>query len=475
VKHNTVSKKDIPFIMAGLMMALLMASLDSTIVGTALPKIATELHGIQHYTWPVTAYMLSSTIALLIGGKFADIYGRRKVFMFGIVTFIATSILCGLAQSMDQLIIFRGLQGIGGGLLSSITFVIVGDLFSSRDRGKYMGVLASMFALASVIGPYLGGFITDNLDWRWVFYINIPFGLLSMALLWVKLPNFRSDKAMPHVDYSGIVAVSIGVVPLLLALSWGGSEIKWDSLELIGMMSVSIVALVAFILIERKAKEPILPLSVFSKRTFNIASLGSAMASFVMMAAIMAITLFAQGVKGLSATVSGQVLTPAVLVLALTAIMTGRTISKTGKYRLMGIAGFTITCIGSWLLTNITPTTSLDELYLFSAVFGMGVGLTMPVFSIAIQNVFEPHERATATASNRFLTNIGGTLGLAALNNIIAAALIGGFHPSLLTSSLQGAFWLCAVISAIGIVVAIFLKEVPLKTHDALVQVSAEG
>jgi len=475
VSHNTVTKRDIPFIMVGLMMALLMASLDSTIVGTALPKIAVQLHGLQHYTWPVTAYMLSSTISLLIFGKFADIYGRRKVFMFGIVTFIATSMLCGLAQSMDQLIIFRGMQGIGGGVLTSITFIIVGDLFSSRERGKYMGILASMFALASVIGPYLGGFITDNLDWRWVFYINIPFGVISMALLWLKLPNFRSDKAKPHVDYLGIVAITIGVVPLLLALSWGGSEIKWDSLELFAMVSVSIVALAAFVLLERKAKEPILPLAVFSKRTFNIATLGSAMASFIMMAAIMAITLFAQGVKGLSATTSGQVLTPAVLVLALMAIVTGRTITKTGKYRLLGIIGFIICTVGCWLMTSITATTSLEELYVYSAVFGMGIGLTMPVFGIAIQNVFDPHERATATASNRFLTNIGGTLGLAVLNNIIAAALIGGFHAAQLASDLQSAFWICTFISLAGIAVAFMLKEVPLRTHDAMVQVSPEG
>jgi EmrB/QacA subfamily drug resistance transporter len=475
MKTNTVNRKDIPFIMLGLMMALLMASLDSTIVSTALPTIAVELDGVQHFTWPVTAYMLSSTIALLIFGKLADIYGRRKVFLFGIITFILTSVLCGMAQTMDQLIIFRGLQGIGGGAISSVTFIIVGDLFSSRERGKYMGILASMFALASVIGPFLGGFITDNLDWRWVFYVNVPFGVLSFILMFVKLPNFRSEHVKPHIDYLGIGAVSLGVVPLLLAISWGGSEIAWGSMEMIAMISVSIVSLIAFVWLESRAVEPILPLRIFKKPTFNIATLCSAMAFFVMMGAIMAITLYAQGVKGMSATASGQVLTPAVLVLALVSIMTGRTISTTGKYRIFGIVGFGVTCVGAWLLSGISMSTPIVNLYLYSAVLGAGIGLTMPVFSIAIQNVFEPHERATATASNRFLSNIGGTLGLAALNNIIAGALVGGFHPSTLLTSLQGAFLLCMAVSVIGLIIAVFLKEVPLKTHDAMVQVGTEA
>lgn len=474
MKSNTVRRKDIPFIMLGLMMALLMASLDGTIVATALPTISVDLDGVEHYTWPVTAYMLSSTIALLVFGKLSDIYGRKRVFIFGLVTFIIASILCGMSQTMDQLIIFRGLQGIGGGALSSITFIIVGDLFSSRERGKYMGILASMFALASVIGPFLGGFITDNLDWRWVFYVNVPFGLLSLFIMYFKLPNFRSENAKPHIDYLGIGAVSLGVVPLLLALSWGGSEIAWRSIEMVAMVSVSVVALVAFIWLERRAIEPVLPLRVFSKRTFNVATLGSALASFMMMGAIMAITLYAQGVKGLDATTSGQVLTPAVLALALVSILTGRTISRTGKYRWFAIIGFGVSCVGAWLLSGISMETPLSELYLYSAILCIGIGMTMPVFSIAIQNVFEPSERATATASNRFLSNIGGTLGLAALNNIIAASLIGGFHPATLLSSLQDAFLLCLGISAIGLIVSLFLKEAPLRTHDAMVQVSAE-
>ena len=472
---NVVKRKDIPFIMLGLMMALLMASLDSTIVGTALPTIAMDLGGVEHYTWPVTAYMLSFTISLLIFGKLSDIYGRRSMFLLGLAIFILTSILCGMSQTMDQLIIFRGLQGIGGGAISSITFIIVGDLFSSRERGRYMGILASMFALASVIGPYLGGFITDNLDWRWVFYVNVPFGILSMALLYLKLPNFRSDHAKPHIDYVGIGAVSLGIVPLLLAVSWGGSELAWDSWEILTMVGISGASLVFFIWWEGRAKEPVLPLQVFRNSTFNVATLASALASFLMMGAIIAITLYAQGVLGLDATTSGQVLTPGVLSLALVAIITGRTISRTGKYRLFAIVGFAVCSLGAWLLSGIEMDTPMELLYLYSAVLCIGVGMTMPVFSIAIQNVFDPHERATATASNRFLGNIGGTLGLSVLNSIIAASLVGGFQPEALLSSLQEAFWLCLGVSLAGlVVVALFLKEVPLRSHDAMVHVSTE-
>ena len=364
-----MSNRKITGIMVSVMISLLLAALDSTIVGTAMPKIIGELHGMERYSWPFTAYMLFSTLAIVIFGRLSDVYGRKPVFLFGILFFLFSSALCGLSRSMLQLIIFRGMQGIGGGVLVSSAFIIVGQLFTPRERGKYMGLLVSMFGLASVLGPAVGGLITDHLSWRWVFYVNLPLGAVACTLVVILLPHLPPVAGRKQVDYWGALLLLAALLPLFLALTWADTAYPWLSVQIIGLLLFSALMFLLFFSAERKAVLPILPLSLFDNSIFAVSVVTMFLSSAVMFCGIIYIPLFVQGVLGASATSSGMVTTPMMLGLTVSAIVTGRIISKTGRYKALALISFCIAGLSLLLLSSMNMrTTAVDRPFLLSAV-----------------------------------------------------------------------------------------------------------
>jgi EmrB/QacA subfamily drug resistance transporter len=418
-----MSKRKITGIMISIMISLLLAALDSTIVGTAMPKIIGELHGMERYSWPFTAYMLFSTLAIVVFGRLSDLYGRKPVFLFGILFFLFSSALCGLSQSMLQLIIFRGMQGIGGGVLVSSAFIIVGQLFPPRERGKYMGLLVSMFGLASVLGPAVGGLITDHLSWRWVFYVNLPLGAVACALVVILLPHLPPVTGRKQVDYWGALLLLFALFPLFLALTWAGTEYPWLSAQIIGLLALSGLMFGLLFIAERKAVLPILPLSLFDNPIFAVSVIAMFLSSAVMFCGIIYIPLFVQAVLGASATSSGMVTTPMMLGLTVSAIVTGRIISKTGRYKALALSSFCIAGLSLLLLSRMHTRTTLSMVLFYSALFGIGSGMVMPSFNIAVQNAFSLRELALVSSSMQFFRNMGATIGTSVFGYVMSATM----------------------------------------------------
>ncbi len=412
--------------MISIMISLLLAALDSTIVGTAMPKIIGELHGMERYSWPFTAYMLFSTLAIVVFGRLSDLYGRKPVFLFGILFFLFSSALCGLSRSMLQLIIFRGLQGIGGGVLVSSVFIIVGELFPPRERGKYMGLLVSMFGLASVLGPAVGGLITDHLSWRWVFYVNLPLGAVACALVVILLPHLPPLVGRRQVDYRGALFLLLALLPLFLALTWADTEYPWLSIQIIGLLALSALMFGLLFSAERKAVQPILPLSLFRNSIFTVSVLTMFLSSAVMFCGIIYIPLFVQGVLGASATSSGMVTTPMMLGLTFSAILTGRIISRSGRYKALALISFCIAGLSLLLLSRMNMKTTLSIVLFYSALFGIGSGIVMPSFNLAVQNAFPLRELALVTSSMQFYRNMGATIGTSVFGYVMNATMKKG-------------------------------------------------
>ena len=421
-----MNNRGIAGIMVSIMISLLLAALDSTIVGTAMPKIIGELHGMERYSWPFTAYMLFSTLAIVVFGRLSDLYGRKPVFLFGILFFLFSSALCGLSRSMLQLIIFRGLQGIGGGVLVSSSFIVVGELFPPRERGKYMGLLVSMFGLASVLGPAVGGLITDHLSWRWVFYVNLPLGAIACALAVLLLPRLRPVAVRKQVDYWGALFLLLALLPLFLALTWADTEYPWVSIQIIGLLALSVLMFALLFSAERKAVQPVLPLALFRNSIFTVSAVAMFLSSAVMFCGIVYIPLFVQGVLGASATNSGMVTTPMMLGLTFSAILTGRIISRTGRYKALALISFCIAGASLLLLSRMNATTAASHVLLYSALFGIGSGIVMPSFNIAVQNAFSLRELALVSSSMQFFRNMGATIGTSVFGYVMSATMKSG-------------------------------------------------
>jgi len=405
--HYGLAKDQINLVMVGLMVGLLVAAFDYSIMAIAMPKVINSLNGMEYYVWPFTSYMLSSTIAIILFGKLSDIYGRKHVLIAGIITFVITSIMCGFATNMFELILFRGFQGIGGGILISLPFIVVGEIFGSRERAKYMGILASVFGLADVLGPILGGVITDTFGWRWVFFINVPVGISAVTMILYSLPNFKLPDVKKVIDYSGIITFTLALSSLFLAITLAGDLNKYPLADMAGLLVFSVVMFTLFVLAEKKAVEPILPLSLFKNSIFNVSSLESFLASALMFCGIIYIPLFAQGVLGMSATNSGLIMIPMLLSLTITSIITGQIISMTGKYKKLVIAEFVITGIGVGLLATMNENTPYYLLLFYSTVLGIGSGMAYNIFNVAVQNAFTLREIGIVTASMRFFRNVG--------------------------------------------------------------------
>jgi EmrB/QacA subfamily drug resistance transporter len=429
---GSLPKKQLILTLIGVMLAMFMGALDQTIVGTAMPRIVSDLGGFSQYTWITTIYIITSAIAIPITGKLTDMYGRKYFYIAGLVIFTIASLLSGFSNSMIMLIIWRGIQGIGGGIMMANAFIVIGDLYPPAERGKFMGYVSSIFAISSVIGPLLGGFITDTISWHWVFFVNIPIGVIILLLFVFYFPDIKPDLAKHRIDYLGITALILTVVPLMLVLSWGGSEYPWNSPQIIGISALSIVMLVLFILIERRTEEPIIPLGLFKNQIVSISIFIAFLSSFIMFGSIAFIPLFFQGVLGVTATTSGSLLIPMTLGSTLGSFLSGQFLSRTGgHYRRQALTGLGIMTIGVWLLSRMNLQTSYSQAVINIVITGFGLGITMPIFTITVQNAVSHNILGVATSSVPFFRSLGGSVGLAIYGSIMTNRFASQFLSSI--------------------------------------------
>ncbi len=425
-------RRQLVLTLGGVMFGLFLAALDQTVVGTAMPRIVADLGGFDRFTWVTTAYLVASTTAVPIVGRLSDLYGRKQFYLAGIVVFVLGSLLAGLSQSMEQLIGARAVQGIGGGVLMSLAFVVVGDLFAPAERGKYQGIVAGVFGLSSVIGPTLGGFITDTLSWHWVFLMNLPLGLFIFVLFARFFPSERPDVTARQLDVAGMALLILAVVPLLVGLSLGGSQYEWVSPQVIGPIVMSSVMLVLFVAVEMRAPEPIMPLEIYRNRIVSVALFASLCTGFGMFGAIIFVPLFFQGVLGASATSSGTFLTPMMLGIVVGATISGQALSRLGgHYRVQGLVGVGIMASGLFLVSRMTAGTGFGEAVVNIVIMGFGLGTTFPTFTIAVQNAVPHSVLGVVTSGIQFYRTIGGSLGLAILGSVMASRFSSGLAGSI--------------------------------------------
>ncbi|HWI52029.1 MAG TPA: MDR family MFS transporter [Symbiobacteriaceae bacterium] len=413
---------------AGLLVGLLVAALDQTIVDTAFPRMIADLHGETIFTWVLTAYMLASTSIVPVVGKLADIYGRKIFYLGGLALFVGGSMLCGASQTMTQLIIFRSLQGVGGGMLMPIAFTIVGDLFPGEQRAKMQGVFGAAWGLASIIGPKLGGWITHNYTWRWIFYVNLPVGIVAFVLMFL---YYQESKGVRRpIDWLGSITVTSGIVFLLLAVNRGGGNWDWSSWQSIACFGLAAALLIGFIFIERKVEEPVLDLTLFQNRTFSIMSTVGFLMGAGMFGAIVFVPWFIQGVVGVDPNQAGNVMTPMMMTVVVFSILAGRLALKF-PYRYQITAGFTLIGIGFYTMTHWTVETTKLNATLSTMIVGAGLGLLMPILTLSVQNAFPASRRGVVTSASTFFRSVGGTVGVAIFGVIFNNQMADRFQQTL--------------------------------------------
>lgn len=430
------STRSVLVAIGALLLGMLLAALDQTIVSTALPTIVSDLGGLEHLSWVVTAYLLASTAATPLWGKLGDQYGRKRLFQIAIVIFLIGSALCGIAQNMPQLIGFRALQGLGGGGLIVLSMAIVGDIVPPRERGKYQGLFGAVFGATSVLGPLLGGFFTEQLSWRWVFYINLPIGVVALAVIAAVL-HIPVRRTKHTIDYLGTFLIAAVATCLVLVASLGGTTWAWGSTQIVGLAVVSVLLLIAFVYVERRAAEPVLPLKLFRIRTFSLVAVISFVIGFAMFGAMTYLPTFLQVVHGITPTMSGVHMLPMVFGLLITSTGSGQIVSRTGRWKIFPILGTGITAIGLLLLHRLTEHSSTLEMSLYFFVFGAGLGLVMQVLVLIVQNAVSYQDLGVATSGATFFRSIGASFGVAIFGTIftnrltdkLGAALAGRTLP----------------------------------------------
>ncbi|WP_435270876.1 DHA2 family efflux MFS transporter permease subunit [Streptomyces sp. 1222.5] len=405
-----------------LLLGLLLAALDQTIVSTALPTIVSDLGGLEHLSWVVTAYLLAATAATPLWGKLGDQYGRKRLFQTAIVIFLIGSALCGMAQDMPQLIAFRALQGLGGGGLMVLSMAIVGDLVPPRERGRYQGLFGAVFGATSVLGPLLGGLLTEHLSWRWVFYVNLPVGIVALAVIAAALHIPR--RTSHHViDYLGTFLIAAVATCLVLVASLGGTTWAWGSAQVVGLCVLGVLLAVAFVAVERRAAEPVLPLKLFGIRTFTLAAVISFIVGFAMFGAMTYLPTFLQVVHGISPTLSGVHMLPMVIGLLLSSTVSGQIVSRTGRWKVFPLTGTAVTAIGLLLLHRLDEHSSTTEMSVYFFVFGLGLGLVMQVLVLIVQNAVSYEDLGVATSGATFFRSIGASFGVAVFGTVFASRL----------------------------------------------------
>jgi EmrB/QacA subfamily drug resistance transporter len=486
-------------IIVGLMLGMFLSALDQTIVATALPRIAADLHGVAHLSWVVSAYLLTSTAATPIYGKLSDLYGRKIMLQIAITIFLLTSILCGLAATMGQLIAFRALQGLGGGGLIAMAHATIADIISPRERGRYQAYIAAVFAVASVIGPVLGGLFAEHLTWRWVFWINLPIGIGALILSELTLRRLVAKRLRHRIDYLGALLIVAAVCCVLLVTTMGGNEAPWTSPLIEGLAGGALVLFLCCVVQEFRASEPVLPPRLFANKAFAVANVANLLTSIGMLGGIVFVPLFLQMIYGLETGDSGLMLIPMTATSVIAAITTGRLIAATGRYKVFPILGTSVTGAGLLMLSFVGPATPLWVTGSAMGLAGAGIGFVMPVMMVVVQNAVEPRDLGTATSSISFFRSMGGSFGVAMFGAVLIArlnALVGGLpghealgadpgitllragaraatlappalHDAVAAAMLRGfhdVFLVGAGIALLTFISVLFLKETPLKT-----------
>lgn len=465
-------------IVVGLLLTLALSALDATIVGTALPTIIGALHGFEQYSWVVTAYLLTSTTVVPIVGKLSDQFGRKGFLLTGIALFLLGSALAGTAQTMTQLILFRGLQGLGAGFMQTLAFTLVADLFPPAERGRWQGIFVSVLSLALIVGPAIGGWITDHASWRWVFYVNLPVGALALLVLIIWLPSTLAARSIPsrgwaavrRIDGAGALTAATATVCLLLALTWGGSTYPWSSAQVIGLLCAAGILYLAFIIVERWVSEPLLPPDLFRNRVFVASGLLALAGGMIVYAMIFYLPLFMQGVLGQTATNSGASLAPLFLPVAISAAIGGQVIAKVGRYHFLAVSGALTLLVGLFLLARMDTTTVFLTTTLNMIVVGLGIGVIQPIYTVAGQNAISPERLGAGTGAMNYLRAMGSLLGTAVLGAIVTHAAHSSDSTGLslsarqmLATGLQHVFLVMFGMGIAVLLITFFLKDVRLR------------